>query len=264
VRALVDLHRLEEDAQIAVERDEVRLQGLGVERGLEELEREREVQDADVALAERLRRRAGVRGRGGRGGRQAAQQRAAADGGTGAQGALADEVQAGVALDRVSVLTDRAVDVDLVQVQLVHGPPRDIPQRRRAPGLGEGGSVGRAIPVQWLARRRSGAVAAPNARGYAWPLVDWTFFYLMVLLKLPIVGLFWIVWWAVKAGPEADADDADPTDGEGGSKKPREPFGPRPRTVARTATRGSPRPRAPARARPAGRRLSGRPRSGQR
>ena len=95
--------------------------------------------------------------------------------------------------------------------------------------------------------------------------MDWTFVYLMVFLKLPILGLFYIVWWAVKAGPETDENDADSSDGGGGgSKRPREPFGPRPRS---RGPHGDPRLPAPQRSRPVtakGRRLAARPRSGSR
>ena len=94
--------------------------------------------------------------------------------------------------------------------------------------------------------------------------MDWTFFYLMVLLKLPIVALFWIVWWAIKADPEAGADDADSSEGGGGSKRPREPFGPRPRS---RGPHGTPRLPAPPRSRPVtakGRQLGQRPRVGSR
>ncbi len=49
--------------------------------------------------------------------------------------------------------------------------------------------------------------------------MGWTFLYLMVFLKLPIVGLFCIVRWAIKQTPETE-----PTkEGEGGSRKPRHP-----------------------------------------
>jgi hypothetical protein len=94
--------------------------------------------------------------------------------------------------------------------------------------------------------------------------MDWTFVYLMVFLKLPIVGLFWIVWWAIKAGPEPEPEADEPSEGEGGSKTPREPFGPRPRT---RGPHGSPRMPAPPRARPVsarGRPVAGRPRTGSR
>lgn len=78
--------------------------------------------------------------------------------------------------------------------------------------------------------------------------MDWTFVYLMVFLKLPIIGLFWIVWWAVKAEPEEEPDDADTSgEGGGGSKIPREPVGPRPRS---RGPHGDPRVPAPPRTRP--------------
>lgn len=80
--------------------------------------------------------------------------------------------------------------------------------------------------------------------------MDWTFVYLMVVLKLPIVGLFVIIWWAVKAEPpiEPEADEqSDGGNGGGGSKVPREPFGPRPRT---RGPHGNPTLPAPPRTRP--------------
>lgn len=95
--------------------------------------------------------------------------------------------------------------------------------------------------------------------------MDWTFFYLMVFLKLPILALFGIVWWAIKADPDAGTDDADSSEGGGGgSKRPREPFGPRPRS---RGPHGDPHLPAPPRTRPVtakGRRLTERPRSGSR
>ena len=38
--------------------------------------------------------------------------------------------------------------------------------------------------------------------------MGWTFFYLMVLLKIPIAGAILIIWWAVRAEP-------DPLEGRG-------------------------------------------------
>ena len=93
--------------------------------------------------------------------------------------------------------------------------------------------------------------------------MEWTFVYLMVFLKLPIVALFWIVWWAVKAAPDTDTD-VDSSEGGGGSKRPREPFGPRPRS---RGPHGDPRLPVTPRTRPVtakGRRVAGRPRSGSR
>jgi hypothetical protein len=47
----------------------------------------------------------------------------------------------------------------------------------------------------------------------------WVFIFMMVVLKLPILALFGIVWWAVRQKPE-EADDAS---GNGGSPKPSSP-----------------------------------------
>ena len=49
-----------------------------------------------------------------------------------------------------------------------------------------------------------------------------TFIFLMFILKLPILGLFFIVWWAVHAPPEPE-----PVADEGGGTK--RPLQPRPR-----------------------------------
>jgi hypothetical protein len=61
--------------------------------------------------------------------------------------------------------------------------------------------------------------------------VGWTFVYLMVFLKLPILALLTIVYWAIKATP----DPAEQTGGDGGIKdrphprQPRRPWGRGPR-----------------------------------
>jgi hypothetical protein len=89
--------------------------------------------------------------------------------------------------------------------------------------------------------------------------VDWTFVYLMLGLKIPIIALFWIVWWAIKADPDAESPTEE--DGGGGSKRPRTPHGGRPR---RRGPHGDPRPSAPPRSRPVtarARRVGGRERS---
>lgn len=56
-----------------------------------------------------------------------------------------------------------------------------------------------------------------------------TFFFIMVVLKIPIALLLYIVWWAVKAVPE---NEAPPVDEDGGTKNPavahRRPRRPRP------------------------------------
>ena len=63
-----------------------------------------------------------------------------------------------------------------------------------------------------------------------------TFIFLMFVLKIPIIGLFTIVWWAIHAKP-----DPEPVTGEdGGTNKPLAPR-PRPR---------HPHPRSPLRRSP--------------
>jgi hypothetical protein len=80
------------------------------------------------------------------------------------------------------------------------------------------------------------------------PVTTWTFIWLMFLLKIPIVGLFLIVRWAVGQTPDAAAGE------DGGIGKPAPPVGPRhPRTRRpRPSRRGphrAPAPLAPARVR---------------
>jgi len=75
--------------------------------------------------------------------------------------------------------------------------------------------------------------------------VGWTFLYLMVFLKLPILALLGIVWWAVRAEPESQ-----PSDGDGGVKHPPHPRRPSPRRGGpRRGPHGEPRPAAPPRIR---------------
>jgi hypothetical protein len=66
--------------------------------------------------------------------------------------------------------------------------------------------------------------------------MTWTFIWLMLLLKIPIGGMLWIVWWAIHKTDEEPAVEGDE---DGGSKLRRRPH-PHPR---------SPRPRSPLRAR---------------
>jgi hypothetical protein len=79
-------------------------------------------------------------------------------------------------------------------------------------------------------------------------VTTWTFIWLMVLLKIPIVGLFVIVRWAVGQTPEI-GPDAD--GGIGKPAPPRDPRHPRAR-LPRPPRRGPHReaqPAAPARVR---------------
>jgi len=72
-----------------------------------------------------------------------------------------------------------------------------------------------------MARGRSPWDASCSQAGYGHQDVSATFIFLMFILKLPILGLFYIVWWAVHSPPEPE-----PVDEDGGSKRP---LAPRPR-----------------------------------
>ena len=74
----------------------------------------------------------------------------------------------------------------------------------------------------------------------------WTFIFLMVALKIPIVLLLGLVYWAVRQTPDAAGGESD----DGGSKRPRSPHprGPLPRP-ARRGPHGDRRMPAPPRTR---------------
>ena len=62
-----------------------------------------------------------------------------------------------------------------------------------------------------------------------------TFIFLMVVLKVPIAGLLYIVWWAIRSEPEPAAA----TDEDGGTKQPCDPRPRHPRpALPRTPRRG--------------------------
>lgn len=68
-----------------------------------------------------------------------------------------------------------------------------------------------------------------------------TVIWMAVILKIPIVALLWLVWWAAKEPEPAGADE-----GEGGSKRPARPHGPRPsRPPRRGPHTGAPLPSPP-------------------
>jgi hypothetical protein len=60
--------------------------------------------------------------------------------------------------------------------------------------------------------------------------VTWGFIWLMLALKIPLVGLICLVWWAVKQKPD---DESSSRDDDGGIKRhrphPRQSFPRRPR-----------------------------------
>ena len=72
--------------------------------------------------------------------------------------------------------------------------------------------------------------------------MTWAFIWLMVVLKIPIIALLWLVWYAVHAEP---LPEEEPSDDGGGSHRPR-PRHPRP---PRRGPHADPPPAAPARVR---------------
>jgi hypothetical protein len=77
--------------------------------------------------------------------------------------------------------------------------------------------------------------------------MTWTFIWLMLLLKIPIGGMLWIVWWAIHKTDEQPVVGGDE---DGGSKVrvPAHPRTPRPRAPRRGPHAGA-RPPAPSRTR---------------
>ena len=74
--------------------------------------------------------------------------------------------------------------------------------------------------------------------------MGWTFFWLMVVLKIPIIGLFSIVYWAIKQTDEP-VEDA----GDGGSKTPAHPPSRTPPHPRKRGPHGDPALPAPKRSR---------------
>jgi hypothetical protein len=75
--------------------------------------------------------------------------------------------------------------------------------------------------------------------------MTWTLIYLLLILKIPMAGLAWLVWWAIHQTDEEPATSED----DGGSKPRRvHPRRPLPRSPRR-GPHGAPPPRPPARVR---------------
>lgn len=82
--------------------------------------------------------------------------------------------------------------------------------------------------------------------------MGWTFFYMFVILKIPVAFALWLVWWSVREQP---ATEEDRSDGGGGSRRERHPRPPRPRPPRR-GPHAEPLPPAPKRVRAKARTLS--------
>jgi hypothetical protein len=81
----------------------------------------------------------------------------------------------------------------------------------------------------------------------------WTFIWLMVFLKIPIVALFLIVRWAVRQTPEAAGDEDGGIGPRTGPTHPLHPYHPRTRLPrpSRRGPHGGTSPLPPARVRTA-------------
>ena len=71
-------------------------------------------------------------------------------------------------------------------------------------------------------------------------------FFMFVALKLPLLALCWLVWWAIH---QVD-DPAQDSGGDGGARHRPHPLGPLPR-LPRRGPHGDPEPPSPPRIRPA-------------
>ena len=78
--------------------------------------------------------------------------------------------------------------------------------------------------------------------------MTWAFIWMMFVLKIPIAGLFWIVWRAIHATPETATGEA-PAEGGGGEGPQPRPLRPRP---PRRGDHGEQLPQPPARIRAVG------------
>ena len=92
--------------------------------------------------------------------------------------------------------------------------------------------------------------------------MDWGFIWIMFVLKIPVIALLWLVWWAIRQTDDPAAEEG--SGGDGGSKlrqprhpRPKQPWSPRcrgphgdpslpapprVRTVVRARERVGPRP----------------------
>src|SRR5215211_5826781 len=61
--------------------------------------------------------------------------------------------------------------------------------------------------------------------------MGWTMFFLFVALKVPLLALCYLVWWAIRQVPE----DEEQPGGDGGTKRRPRPPAPRPARRARPA-----------------------------
>ena len=81
--------------------------------------------------------------------------------------------------------------------------------------------------------------------------MGWAFFYMFVILKIPVLMALWLVWWSVKQEPQPDEGGGDGGNDRAAPGHPR-PRRPRP---PRRGPHAGPGPAAPKRVRARARRL---------
>ena len=74
--------------------------------------------------------------------------------------------------------------------------------------------------------------------------MEWGFIWIMFVLKIPLIALLWLVWWAVK-----QTDQPTGTGDDGGSPVPRHPRPAAPTHPRRRGPHGDPSAPPPARVR---------------
>jgi hypothetical protein len=92
-------------------------------------------------------------------------------------------------------------------------PPLDSRVRRRGRGR-------ESLQIAW---RRGGRLSRISSVYQYWPI-----FFLLVVLKVPVLAMIYLVWWASQPVPEVESGDDDGGDhGRRRSKRPKFPRGPR-------------------------------------
>jgi hypothetical protein len=99
---------------------------------------------------------------------------------------------------------------------------------------------------------RTGLLGGPFPGYHARVSGFWAVFWLALVLKIPIVALLLIVWWAIRAEPTPEGDASDRGGGSDRHGGPRL----RPPRPPRRGPHAEPAPRSPARVRVSARRLA--------
>ena len=118
--------------------------------------------------------------------------------------------------------------------------------RRARARIGRAGELGVILEEDVVRGDVARGDVAPAGTGYHARVGGfWAIFWLAVILKIPIVALLWIVWWAIRQTPVEENED-DRGGGSDRDPRPHRPDHPRP---PRRGPHADPQPAAPARVR---------------